>query len=236
MAEPRPWIVLPHDPIVKHADNLWSVVSDVPGMALRRRMTLARLRDGRVVVHNAVAVDEATVKAIEAWGAPSALLVPNGFHRLDAHAWKARFAASKVYCPAGATKRVADQVAVDGPYEAFAGDDTVRLETLDGTGQSEGVMVVTGGDAVTLVFNDVLFNQPHLPGFGGFMMKYVTDSTGGPKVTRIARLFLVKERVALQAHLLKLANLAGLARLIPGHGDTVEGDAVATLRAVANSL
>lgn len=236
MAEHRPWTVLPHDPIVKHEDNLWSVVGDVPGMALRRRMTLVRLRDGRVLVHNAVAVDELTVKAIEAWGAPSVLLVPNGFHRLDAHAWKARFAASKVYCPEGATKRVADQVAVDGPYEGFTGDDTARLETLDGTGKSEGVLVVTSGDKVTLVFNDVLFNQPHLPGFGGFMMRYVTDSTGGPKVTRIARLFLMKERVAFQAHLLKLANLPGLTRLVPGHGDVVEGDAVATLRAVANSL
>ena len=46
MATPRPWTVDRHDPIDKHEDNLWSVVGDIPRMPLRRRMTLARLRDG----------------------------------------------------------------------------------------------------------------------------------------------------------------------------------------------
>ncbi len=235
MSEPRPWIVLRHDPIVKHSDNLWSVEGDIPNMALRRRMTLAKMRDGRVVVHNAIACDEFTQKAIEAWGEPAVLLVPNGFHRLDAHPWKARYAKSAVYCPQGATKRVAQVLPVDGSYEDFKGDDTVRFETLDGSGAQEGVVRVTGPEGETVVFNDVLFNQPHLPGFGGWMMKHVTDSTGGPKVTRIARLFLVKERTALQAHLARLANGA-LARVVPGHGDVIERDASATLRAVANAL
>lgn len=236
MAERRPWTVLRHDPIVKHEENLWSVVGDVPGMGLRRRMTLARMRDGRVVVHNAIAVDERTLAEIEAWGAPSVLVVPNGWHRLDAHAWKQRFAKSTVVCPEGAMKRVREAVAVDGAYESFEGDDTVRLETLDGVAKAEGLMTVKSGDRVTLVFNDVLFNTPHLPGFAGFVMRYVTDSTGGPKVSRVAKLFVAKDRAALMAHLLRLASTPGLARLVPGHGDVVEGDAAATLRAVAEAL
>ncbi len=234
--EPRPWIVLRHDPIEKHEDNLWSVVCDVPGMGLRRRMTLARKADGRVVVHNAVCCDEATMKQITDWGEPSALIVPNGFHRLDAHAWKERFPKSRVYCPEGATAKVREVVEVDGRCEDLDGGDTVKYETLDGVGKGEGVLIVRSGSKVTLVFNDVIFNQPDLPGFAGWVMKNITDSTGGPKVTRVAKLFIAKERPALQAHLLRLSNDPGLTRLVPGHGDLVERDAASVLRAVANAL
>lgn len=235
MAAPRPWTVDPHDPITKHADNLWSVVGDVPGMKLRRRMTVARMGDGRLVVHNAVALDERAMKELTDWGEPAVLLVPNGFHRLDAHAWRERFPKTRVLCPAGALKAVRKMVEADGTYADFKGDDAVQVETLDGVKEAEGVMRVRSGDVVTLVFNDLLFNQPDMPGFDGWVMKML-GSTGGPKVTNIGKWFLVKERVAFQAHLLRLANTPGLARLVPGHGDLVEGDAAASLRAVANAL
>jgi hypothetical protein len=235
MATPRPWTVDRHDPIDKHEDNLWSVVGDIPNMALRRRMTLAKLRDGRVVVHNAVCIDELSMKAITDWGEVAVILVPNGFHRLDAHAWRDRFPKARVLCPSGATKDVRKVVEVDGDYGVFQGDDTVRLDHLDGVKNAEGVMTVTSGDHATLVFNDILFNQPDLPGFGGWVMKTL-GSTGGPKVTNVAKWFLVKEKPAVQAHLLRLAETAKLTRLVPGHGDLVEVQPAVTLRGVANIL
>lgn len=235
MATPRPWTVDPHDPIDKHEDNLWSVVGDIPRMPLRRRMTLAKLRDGRVVVHNAVCVDELSMKAITDWGEVAVILVPNAFHRLDAHAWRERFPKARVLCPAGATKKVREVVEVDGDYGVFQGDDTVRLDPLDGVEQAEGVMSVTSGERASLVFNDVLFNQPDLPGFQGWVMKAI-GSTGGPKVTNVAKWFLVKERAAFQANLLRLADTAKLARAFPGHGDVIDLQAGATLRGVANVL
>jgi hypothetical protein len=234
--EQRPWTVLRHDAIEKHEDNLWTLEGDLPGMALRRRMTLARMADGRVVVYGAMCADEATMKQITDWGEPAVMIVPNGFHRLDAHAWRERFPKTRVYCPEGSAKRVRDVVEVHGLCEDLKGDDTVRYETLDGVGKQEGVLTVQSGGRVTRVFNDVFFNHPDLPGFAGWVMKNITDSTGGPKTTRIARLFLVKERVAFQAHLLKLANEAGLSRLVPGHGQVIERDAPSVLRAVANTV
>lgn len=234
MADARPWTVLRHDPIEKHEDNLWSVVGDIPEMALRRRMVLARTRDGRVVVHNAIALDEAAMREVEAWGEPSVLIVPNGFHRLDAHAWKQRYPRSQVVCPPGADKAVRKVVEVDAHYDALRGDDTVRAETLDGVKGAEGVLVVTSGDRLTLVFNDVLFNQPHLPGFQGWVMKAI-GSTGAPKVTTIARVAIVKDKAPLRAHMTRLAALPGVARVVPGHGDLL-ADPAATLRAVAAAL
>ena len=68
MAAPRPWTVDRHDPIEKLAENLWEVEGDLPGMGLRRRMTVVRLGDGRLVVHNAIALEESSQKQLEAWG------------------------------------------------------------------------------------------------------------------------------------------------------------------------
>ena len=53
------------------------------------------------------------MKEIEAFGTPSVLVVPNGFHRLDAKVFKDRYPAMRVYCPAGDRKKVEQVVKVD---------------------------------------------------------------------------------------------------------------------------
>ena len=62
------WTVCPHQPIEKIHDNLWRVEAPFPGSPFPRTMILARLGDGRIVVHNAIALDEAEMKEVEAWG------------------------------------------------------------------------------------------------------------------------------------------------------------------------
>jgi hypothetical protein len=211
------WTVLPHDPIRELANNVWTVEGAIPGMALRRVGTFVRLGDGRLVLHNAMALDEPSMKRLEAWGTPSFVIVPNDFHRLDARIVKDRFPAARVLCPAAARKKVEEVVAVDGTYADFPADDRVKLAYLDGLGEREGVLTVRSDDGVTLVFNDALFNQPHLPGFGGLVMR-VLGSTGGPRVTWIARTFMVKDRAALRAHLERLAATPDLKRIVVSHG------------------
>jgi len=46
------WTVLPHEPIEKHAENLWSVSGKMPG-GNQRRMTIVRRADGKLVIHKA---------------------------------------------------------------------------------------------------------------------------------------------------------------------------------------
>src|SRR5690349_19124776 len=114
------WKVLEHSPIEELATNLWRVEGSLPGMPLRRVMTLVKREDGDLVVHNAIAVDDASLARIEAWGRPRWLIVPNGWHRLDAPAWKARFPDLRVLTPAGSRKKVEEVIHVDGGYEDFA--------------------------------------------------------------------------------------------------------------------
>jgi hypothetical protein len=230
------WKVLPHRPIERLEDNLWRVEGELENMPLRRVMTLVRAGDGRVIVHNAMALGEGDMAAIEAWGEPSILLVPNGYHRLDAPAYKRRYPGVKVFCPRGSRAKVAEVVGVDGTYDEFSADGVARLEHLDGTREVEGVLVARSGDATTLVFNDAIFNMPHGKGLTGFVFRHVTQSTGGPRVSRLLKLLVLKDRAAFAAHLERLAAEPGLRRVIVSHHRTVDERPAEVLREVAAAL
>lgn len=212
------WTVLQHDPIRELSENLWTCEGAVPKMALRRVGSFVRLGDGGLVLHNAMALDEPSLQRLTAWGTPKILLVPNDFHRLDAKIVKDRFPALRVLCPAAGRKKVEQVVAVDETYEDFPADERVKLHYLDGLAQREGVLEVKSDDGTTLVFNDVVFNQPHLPGVEGLVFRLI-GSSGGPKVTFIARTFLAKDRKALRAHLERLAAIPDLRRIVVMHGE-----------------
>jgi hypothetical protein len=229
------WTVLEHRPIKKLTENLWKVVGTVPRMELKRQMVVARRSDGTLLIHGAIALNEASMAEIEAWGTPAFILVPNGWHRLDCVVYKQRYPSARVLCPAGSRKRVEQVIAVDGTYDDFPADDTVSLVAVDGIKQAEGVLRVVSEEGTTLVFNDLIFNLPHGRGLAGLIFR-ILGSTGGPKVTRIMRLFAVKDMRALKANLLQLAEEPGLCRIIPGHGRMIDEDPAMVLRGVAAAL
>lgn len=236
MARPAPtWNVLPHRPIQKLTENLWTVTGALPNMPLDRVLSIAKMGDGRLVLHNGIALEEPAMKEIEAFGKPSFLLVPNGYHRMDAPAFKQRYPEIKVLCPEGARKKVEEVVAVDGTYADLPADDRVSLHDIEGVGRGEGYLKVRSDDGVTLVFNDVFFNMPHKPGLQGLVLRLM-GSTGGPKVTRVGKLFLIKDKQAVKAQLEALASTPDLRRVIVMHGDSVSDDPGGLLRKVAATL
>jgi hypothetical protein len=221
------WTVLPHRPIEKLAPNLWRVEGDLPGSNGTRVMTIVKLASGGLLVHNAIALEEEQMKEIEAFGKPEILIVPNGFHRLDSKVFKGRYPDVRVLCPAGARKKVAQVVPVDGTLDDGPSDGVVRMFHLDGAKQHEGVVEVKSPSGTTLVFNDVINNLPKLGGLMGFMLA----PTGRPAVPRIFRMFFVKDKKAFRAGIEKLADTPGLERVIVSHGKMLAdkpGDALRT--------
>jgi hypothetical protein len=230
------WRVLPHGPLQKLSERVWRAEGALPNMPLRRVMTIVKRADGGLVIHNAVPLDDASMKEIEAFGDVRFLIVPNGYHRLDAKVFLARYPAAKVLCPRGARSKVEEVVPVAGSYEDFPADEAVSLETLDGTRAFEGVVRVRDAAGTTLILNDAVFNMPHLPGIQGVVLEYLTASSGGPKLSRVARLFLIKDKQAFRAHLERLAGISDLARVIVSHHETIERDPGRVLREVARTI
>ena len=207
----------------KLGDRLWRVQGAIPGMTLRRTMTVARCTDGGLAIHSAIALDDAGMREIEAWGPPRHLLVPNAFHRMDASAFKARYPDLRVYTPRGGRAKVEKRIAVDGVYEDFPADDAVRVYTVPGTGEREGAMLVRGHDGVSVILNDIVMNMDRKRDVLGFLFTTLMGSAPGPRVSRLTRLALVKDRLKVKEELQRLAALPDLARLIVSHEKVVTG-------------
>jgi len=234
MAKPfEEWTVFPHGPVEKVADNLWRVEARFPGAPFTREMHVARMKDGGLVIHNAIALNDDEMKELEAWGTPSILIVPNGGHRMDSRIWKKRYPSLKVVAPPGAKEKVEQIVKVDETAPKL--DDTVHYEVLDGTKQREGVMRVVANGKTNLVFCDGIMNNRKLPGFGGFMMGLAGFKSDALKVTFPSRMAIVADKKAYRAHLERLAT-DDLARIDMAHGEPVTTEASSALRKAAAEL
>ncbi|MBS1124736.1 MAG: Methanol oxidation glmU-like protein [Deltaproteobacteria bacterium] len=225
------WTVLPHQPIEKLADNLWRVSGKMSDGRVQRQMVLAKMGDGRVIVHNAIALNDDEMRELEAWGPPSVIFVPNGFHRQDALIWKQRYPKAQVIAPKGSKKRVEQVVAVDAVTEDAPHDDTVRLVPLDGV-PMESVLEVRSGDRTSLVFCDAVLNMPKL----GFPMNLFLGPTGRISAPRVMRLLALKDKRAFAAQLERLAETKGLERLLFGHGQPITDDCRGALQSVVTQL
>jgi hypothetical protein len=206
-------------------------------MSLKRVMTIARLDDGRLVIHSAIALDEPSMTEVETWGKPAFLLVPSAYHRLDAAAYKRRYPDLGVYAPRGSRAKVESRLAVDGTYDDFPGDGAVKLERLAGVKDVEGVMIVRSADGTTVVVNDAVFNMDRKRDPFGFLFTTLMGSAPGPRVSRLFKAAAVKDKKAMRADLERLAALPDLVRLIVAHEKIASGpDAAAALRKASTYL
>ncbi|HEX6271414.1 MAG TPA: hypothetical protein VFZ53_00170 [Polyangiaceae bacterium] len=228
----RTWTALPHQPIEKHGDNAWSVQGTMPNPSIHRRMTVARLANGGLVIHNAIALDDASMKELEAFGEPAYLLVPNGFHRQDAFIFKQRYPKLRVLSPRGATKKVSDVVAVDGSYDDLPPDPRVKLFHLRGLKDREGALFVETDTGSNVTFCDVVMNVPKRGGAFGFFLA----PTGRPAVPRISRWITIADRAAFRAHLEEIASATDLRAVLVGHGSNITADPRQTLQGLAAEL
>ncbi len=201
---------------------MWTLDADLAGLPIGRRMIVMRRAAGDVVVHSAVCADARTMASIEALGPLTAIIVPSRHHSMDAAAWKHRFPTARVLARPAAVPAVGKRVTVDGDVASLGADAAVSWVPLAGA-PDEGILLHQAADGVTAVFNDAFMNLPdRLPGVRGLMMKLV-GSTGGPKVTGLARWFIVKDHGGHAAQLRELAARPDLRRVVPGHGTIIEG-------------
>jgi len=237
---PKPfteWTVLPHGKLSRLDDNLLSVTGDLhmPVADFPRRMTVVRLHDGRLVVYSAIALDEIEMRALEAFGEPSFLVVPNDIHRMDAKIWKDRYPHMRVVAPAGVRKQVEEIVPVDDSEPDF-GDPQVQFVTVPGTRAHEAALVVRTWSGTTLVVNDLIWNLDDRPGFGGWLFRVLGFTGEAPRIPAIVELREIEDKHALRAQLERWARIPGLNRIIVSHGKIVSRDAAGVLDRLAESL
>ena len=234
---PRPWTVLPHTPLEKLQPNLWTVEAELPSGPFRRRMGIARLDDGRLVLLNAIALDDAAMKEIEAFGQPAFAVVPNGFHRLDLGSYKARYPSLKILAAPAARKRVGQIAPVDGWLELLPDDPGVVIEEVRGGKMGDPVAVVRSGAHATVVFpGDIVANMiPAKPGFSALVSRLL-GFVGDLRVPRLIKWIGLRDQHALREHLTALADTPGLQRVFTCHGPVISVDPSGAIRRAALKL
>jgi hypothetical protein len=237
---PKPfteWTVLPHGKLARLDDNLLSVTGDLhmPVGDVPRRMTVVRLNDGRLVIYSAIALDEAEMRALEDFGQPAFLIVPNDIHRMDAKIWKDRYPGVRVVTPAGVRKKVEEVVPVDQTAVEFD-DPQVRFVTVPGTDEHEAALVVQTWSGTTLVVGDLIWNLDDRPGFSGWLFHVMGFTGDQPRIPAVVELREIRDKPALRAQLERWARISDLNRIIVAHGSIVTRDPAGVLDRLAEAL
>lgn len=238
MASPlTEWTVLPHGRLTRLDENLLTVVGELhmPLGDFPRRMTVVRTSDARLVIFSAIALDDREMRALEAWGAPTWLVVPSDIHRMDAKIWKDRYPALVVVTPVGAREKVEEVVAVDDTRVEFP-DPDVRFVIVPGTEQHEAALEVDTPHGTTLVVNDLIWNLDDRPGFGGWLFRLAGFTGPAPRIPTIVELGAVKDKEALRMQLEVWSEIPGLQRILVSHGEAITRDPAGVLRGLAASL
>jgi hypothetical protein len=200
-----------------------------------RRMTVVGLSRNRSAIFSAVALNEPDMRRIEEVGKPSFLIVPNGHHRLDAHAWKDRYPKLKVMCPPGAKKSVSEAAPVDSTEDILS-DKDVDFVVVEGTGEAEAALIVRRKSGTTLIVNDMIGNVRHPRGIGTKIIARLAGfGVKRPQVPRVMKRVMVEDKKGLAGQLREWSKMPKLERIVPSHGDIIDHPAPA-LRRMAEEL
>ena len=231
------WKVLPHGPLTEVDDKVWTVTGTIhmPVGDFERRMSVARLRDGGLVVYSAIALDEDEMARLDGLGRMAWLVVPGDDHRLDAKIWLQRHPTLHVAAPAGAREKALEVVPVESTAPDF-GDSDVRWITVPGTREHEAALTVRGAQGTTLILNDLVANLRHEHGFSGWMLRLMGFAGDEPHIPGVRRLAMVKDAGALADPLLAWSEIADLHCILVSHGEPIVDDPRGELRRFSESL
>lgn len=218
------------------AENMWVVDGTIqmPPGPLPRRMTIARLASGDLVVFSAIALDDDTMAEVNALGRPAFLVVPNAFHREDAPEWKRRYPAMQVIAPELARAAANEVVKVDDTVGDF-GESTVRIVQVAGT-RGESALVVHHLSGVTLVVNDLIANVQDSRGIMKLVLTLMGFAGSRPQVPRMFKSRAVDDSGLVANQFRDWANIPGLTRVIVSHGSIIEDAPAALLHRLADNL
>jgi hypothetical protein len=227
------WTVLRHGPLREIDEGLLTVVGDIPMPfgKFPRRMTVVGLADGRTAIFSAIPLVEPEMERIEALGEPAFLIVPSGIHRLDIRPYKARYPKARVVAPPGAREQVSEAVAVDLVTDRLDDPDAHFLTV---NGNSDAAMLVRRPGGASLIVNDIIGHVTRTAGFGPWLISLLTGF--GAKQPVVPRPVKVSNPAELAALFEEWAEIPGLRRIIPSHGEIIDDQPAAELRRLAQAL
>jgi hypothetical protein len=197
-----------------------------PGFKLPIRTTVIRDRSGGLTLISPLAIDDALANTIESCGRVEHLVAPNLLHHLFLPAAQKRWPEAKTYAPAQlAAKKPGLQIDV-----SLANAAPVDLQCVFVAGQPKVMeYVFFHAPSRSLVVTDLVF---HILSPQGWLTGPILRAVGahGKLAQSRALRLMTKDRAAALQSVQKILDL-DFDRLIVAHGEVIESQAKARLRA-----
>ncbi len=212
------------------APDLW--IAEQPlrfaGLQLGARMTVVRLRDGKLLLHSPIAWSPTLAAELDALGEASFIIAPNRFHHLFVGAWLKAYPHCQLHvAPSLEIKRPdLSPTSVLGRSQNLDFSDELHHQVLHGFPFTNEVVFFHPASA-TMIATDMVFNIGPRHSAMTRLFFRMNGAYGRPAVTVLERL-LIKDRDAFHRDLNNVLAWP-IDRVIMAHGDIVDSDGLATL-------
>ncbi|MGK7895874.1 MAG: hypothetical protein AB4372_20240 [Xenococcus sp. (in: cyanobacteria)] len=231
--------VLPHSPIQELAPSLWHVTGILPPAP--REMVIYKLAELGLLIHSAIALDEAGITQLESLGTPKIMIVPNRIHRIDASVYKQRYPELLVVAPKVAKPYVEEEVPVDAIAEELLPNYGIICHQPAGIRPQELVYELPLSRGKALIFTDILFNLTP-----SYLDRYVPrnklifrwlGASGYFGITALGKRFFMTDKIAYREWLRDLAgSTPSLCVISVAHGEPITMNCTERLREAAARL
>ncbi len=231
--------VLPHSPVQELAPSLWHVTGILGPTP--REMVIYQLEDSSLLIHSALALDEAGIKQLEALGTPKIMIVPNRIHRMDARVYKQRYPDLLVVAPKAALTYVEEVVPVDAIAEKFLPDYGIVCHQPMGIRPQELAYELSLSTGKALIFTDILFNltESYLEQYApqSKLLFRLLGASGYFGITALGKRFFLTDKIAYREWLNTLADrISSLCVISVAHGEPITANCRERLREAAARL
>jgi glyoxylase-like metal-dependent hydrolase (beta-lactamase superfamily II) len=207
------------------APDLWTATRQFTNElgVVTSRMTVIRLKDGRVLIHSPTPIEPDLRSEVENLGQPAALIAPNLFHHQFISEWTAAFPEAKAFCAPGLAAKRSD-FKFDGVLE--------DVSPLEWRGQVDQLLIKGIPDysevvffhrtSRTLIVSDLVFNYSPA--------QAASDPGGADGLGPHSRIrSAISDSAALRESIESVLRWP-LDRVIVSHGEIVESDGHARFR------
>ncbi len=167
-------VIYPYSEPIQIRPNLVQVRGSL-AVPVPRNMTVFRSEHGELVLYSVIAMHEDGMRALEALGKPTVMVIPHRRHQMDAPFYKARYPQLRVL--AAEQVRVRD-LQVDGGLDELARFG-IDAYALPGNTYGDSVVDVPIADGRALTVCESLGNVK-LDGWLGALMHVLGPRGGGP--------------------------------------------------------
>ncbi len=189
---------------------------------LKRRMTILKLENGNLIIHNAIRLKDEDYAKINDLGNVDAIVVPNTIHCSEAKYFVEKYPNAKVYLPnklfISKKNRFHNSINLNSswPY-----DHEIKKVTFKNNLVDESVFIHV--KAKTLVVTDMLFNmksEAFKNKFELFIFKYINDMLDKAVPSRLIKYFAQRDKKTLKQNLSEI-NQFNFNSVIMNHGDVI---------------